>query len=101
MLVFSTQLWELLPSNILSCSPPTPPPFPTSKYSICTKIVRLEGGGGGVVLSCVGDHIPQEFNTIYLTRFRTYKTVLPLSNKKLVRQIKHLPQRPFTGKFFR
>jgi hypothetical protein len=67
------------PSNLLSCSPP--PPLPTSKYRICTKSVWLEGGGGGAMLSCVGDHIPQEFNTIYLTRFRTYKTALPLSNK--------------------
>ncbi len=31
------------------------------------------GGGGGGVLSCVGDHILQEFNTLFLNRFRTYK----------------------------
>jgi hypothetical protein len=30
-------------------------------------------GVGGVKLCCVGDHILQEFNTLYLTRFRTYK----------------------------
>jgi hypothetical protein len=29
------------------------------------------------VLSCVGDHILQEFNTLFLTRFRTYKFALP------------------------
>jgi hypothetical protein len=29
------------------------------------------------VLSCVGDHILQEFNTLFLTRFRTYKIALP------------------------
>jgi hypothetical protein len=31
----------------------------------------VAGRGGGVVLSCVGDHILQEFNTQFLTRFRT------------------------------
>jgi hypothetical protein len=35
------------------------------------------GGGGGGVLSFVGDHILQEFNTLYLTRYRTYKIALP------------------------
>jgi hypothetical protein len=40
MLVFSTQLHNLLP-----------------------------------LLSPVGDHIPQELNTLYLTRFRIYKIV--------------------------
>ncbi len=33
----------------------------------------LDPGGGGGVLSCVGDHILLEFNTLFLTRFRTYK----------------------------
>jgi hypothetical protein len=37
--------------------------------------VRLGGGVG--VLSCVGDHILQEVNTLYLTIFRTYKIALP------------------------
>ncbi len=31
-------------------------------------------GGGGGVLSCVADHILQEFNTLFLTRFITYKS---------------------------
>jgi hypothetical protein len=31
--------------------------------------VWLEGGG----FSPVGNHILQEFNTLYMTRFRTYK----------------------------
>jgi hypothetical protein len=38
-------------------------------------------GGGGWVLSVVGDHILQEFNTLYLTRFRTYKIVKPPQTK--------------------
>jgi hypothetical protein len=33
------------------------------------------------LLSCVGDHILQEFNTLFLTRFRTYKTALPPQTK--------------------
>jgi hypothetical protein len=32
-------------------------------------------------LSCVGDHILQEFNTLYLTRFRTYEIVRPPQTK--------------------
>jgi hypothetical protein len=32
---------------------------------------------GGGVLSCVVDHILQEFNTLFLTRFRTYKIATP------------------------
>jgi hypothetical protein len=38
----------------------------------------------------VGNHILQ-FNTLYLTRFRTYK----------IAKSKHLPPSPFTGNFFR
>jgi hypothetical protein len=33
------------------------------------------------MLSCVGDHILQEFNTLFLTRFRTYKIDTPLQQK--------------------
>jgi hypothetical protein len=29
------------------------------------------------VLSCVGDHILQDFNTLFLTRFRIYKIATP------------------------
>jgi hypothetical protein len=50
---------------------PTPPPLPKvkdSKYSIYRQCVAGRGWG---MLSCVGDHILQEFNTMYLTTFRT------------------------------
>jgi hypothetical protein len=47
------------------------PPFPVSKYSIYRHCVV------GGVLSPVGDHILQEFKTLYLTRFRTYKIAKP------------------------
>jgi hypothetical protein len=33
------------------------------------------------VLSCVGDHILEEFNTLFLTRFRTYKIALQPKQK--------------------
>ncbi len=49
---------------------------------------------------CVGDHILQEFNTLFLTRFMTYKIVTP--NKNIGREgaDKHLPQSPFTESIF-
>ncbi len=49
-----------------------PPPFSPSqsKHTFYTDSVWLWGGG---VLSCVVDHILQEFNTVFLTRFRTSK----------------------------
>jgi hypothetical protein len=34
-------------------------------------------GEGGEALSPVGDHILLEFNTLYLTKFRTYKIARP------------------------
>jgi hypothetical protein len=39
------------------------------------------GVGGGGVVSCVVDHILQEFNTLFLTRFRTYKIATPPQTK--------------------
>jgi len=41
--------------------------------------VWLEGGGG--LLSCVGDHILQEINPLFLNRFRTYKIAAPPQTK--------------------
>jgi hypothetical protein len=70
----STQICELLPSNLLSDSPPPLSPFPKSKYSLCRQCVTWRGWG---LLSPVRDHILQEFNTLYLTRSRTYKIAGP------------------------
>ncbi len=78
------------PSNLLSGSP-----FPVSKYSLYR---QCDAGRGWVMLSFVGDHILQEFNTLYLTRFRTYKIALPPQRKPSRRGSltdKHLPQSPF------
>ncbi len=70
------------PCNLLSGSPPQPlPRFPKSKYIICRQCVA--GRGWGEVLSCAGDHILQEFNTLFLTRFRNYKTALPPKTENL------------------
>ncbi len=51
---------------------------PPSK-SQCTTlyIIYRQCVAGGRVLSCVGDHILQEFNTLFLTKFRTYKIARP------------------------
>jgi hypothetical protein len=60
MLVFSTQLCELLPSYLLPGSTPPPPHIQT--------VCGWEGVG---VLSPVEGHILEKFNALYLTRFRT------------------------------
>jgi hypothetical protein len=68
MLVFSTQLCELLPLYPSLWFTP-PPPFPSMYQStVYTDSVLLEGGGG---VELCWRHILQEFNTLVLTRFRT------------------------------
>ncbi len=89
-LVFSTQLvnccphrrrthtFVLLPLYLLS---DLLPPFPPSqtKCTVHTDSVWLWGGGGEGwgVLNCAVDHILQDFYTLFLTRFRTYKIASP------------------------
>jgi hypothetical protein len=54
------------------------PPVNTPSHS--KRIVHTNRAwlwGGGRVLSCVVDHIRQEFDTLFLTRFRTYKIAPP------------------------
>ncbi len=58
-------------SNLLSGSTPPPLPPSQSKSTVYTDSFWL--GGGGVELGCVGDNILQEFNTLFLTRIKTYK----------------------------
>jgi hypothetical protein len=58
---------------------PTPPPPSQTKCTVYTDSVWLWGGVG--VLNCVVDHILQEFYTLFLTRFRTYKIALPPPTK--------------------
>jgi hypothetical protein len=75
MLVFSTQLCELFPHLTFSLVQLSPPPrLP------CVKVQYIQavcGWMGWRLLSSVGDHILLEFNTLYLTRFRTYKIARP------------------------
>ncbi len=67
------------PTNLLSGSTLRPtPPFPVSKYSIYRQCVAGRERG---VLSHVGDYILQDFNTLYLTRFRIYKIARPPQKK--------------------
>jgi hypothetical protein len=84
MLVFLTQLCELLPLlPSLWLNPPPP--------SLCqsTEVQTVCGCEGVGVLSPVGDHILQEFNTLYLTRFRIYKIAMPPQTKKPCRKVSY------------
>ncbi len=72
MLVFRPSFMNCCPSNLFSGS--TLPP-PMSKYIIYRHCGMGEGGGGGV-------DILQEFNTLYLTRFRTYKPTKLIDHPK-------------------
>jgi hypothetical protein len=63
---------------LLSDLLPHPPPLPM--YSIYRQCVTVGGGGGGV-LKCTVDHILQEFYTLFLTRFGTYKIASPPQTK--------------------
>jgi hypothetical protein len=49
-----------------------PPPLPNVQ-TVCD----WGGGGVGGVLKCTVDYILQEFYTLFLTRFRTYKIASP------------------------
>jgi hypothetical protein len=84
-LVFLTQLCERLPlSNLSLVHLPHPSPLPPSQSQSTVDTdhrVWLGGGGSWGLLSCVGDHILQEFNTLFLTRFITYKIATPPQTK--------------------
>ncbi len=86
-LVFSTQLVNCcLHGTILVYSCPstfslTSPLPPLSKVNVqyIQTMCGCWGGGGG--LSCVVYHILQEFNTLFMTRFRNYKIATPPQSK--------------------
>ncbi len=82
MLVFSIPLVNCWPSTFSDLPHPSP-------FSRCQRTVYTDSavcGCGGGVLSCVVDHIMQEFNTLFLTRFRTYKIATPIQTKHQQRQ---------------
>ncbi len=82
-LVFSTQLvncyphgWRnytcvLLSLYLLS----DPPPLPKLNVQYIQTVCCWGGGGGGLLncVNCAVDHILQEFYTLFVSRFRTYK----------------------------
>jgi hypothetical protein len=72
MLVFSTPLMKCCPSTFFLTSPPLPP----------SQSIRTAVGGG---VGGVKDHILQEFNTLFLTRFRTYQSATPPQTKTPVK----------------
>jgi hypothetical protein len=65
----------LLPLYLFSDLPPLP--------KVNVQYIQTVCGCGGWegVLGCVVDHILQEFNTLFLTRFRTYKIATPPQTK--------------------
>jgi hypothetical protein len=72
MLVFSTQLCEMFPSLPLPCV------INYTTYTVREQCVR---GDGILVWGSDGDRILQEMNTLYLTRFITYKIAAPPQTK--------------------
>jgi hypothetical protein len=79
MLVFSTQLYELLPLQP-SLWFNSHPPLSLGQSTLYTDIVWLGGGGGWWVLL---DSITCRSLTLCLTRFRTYKIARPPPTKNL------------------
>ncbi len=81
MLIFSTPLvncWPYLLSDL-------PHPFPLLKVNLQYVQTVFGCGEGRGVLSCVVDHILQEFNILFLTRLRTYKIATPPQTKTPVK----------------
>ncbi len=79
---YSHSCWYFRPSFVNCC--------PSNLFSVhisplpCVKVLCVQtvyDWEGVVVLSPVGDHILQEFNTLNLTRFRTYKIARPPQTK--------------------
>jgi hypothetical protein len=100
--IFDPALLTIAPLtfSLVHLQPPTPPSLCQSTvYAVSVSL----GGGGGGVKSCWRPYSAGEFNTLHVTRFRTYKKH-PKQNPRRglgLRQKKNdLPQSPFTGKFF-
>ncbi len=83
MLVFLTPLVNCCLSTF-SLTSPTPLPSQSKRTVQDTDSVWLCWWG---VLSCVVDHILQEFNTLFLTRLRNYKIATPPQTKTQVKTI--------------
>jgi hypothetical protein len=87
LVLFSTTLVNCCPSTF-SLNFPTPPPLPKVNVKYIQTVCGCGGGAlgvGGVELCCVVDHILQEFNTLFLARFRTSKFATPPPRKTPVK----------------
>jgi hypothetical protein len=73
--IFDPALLTVAPLTFSLVQVPPPPPCSLFQSTVC--ITDSMAGRVWGVLSPVKDHILQEFNTLYLTRFRTYKIVTP------------------------
>jgi hypothetical protein len=71
--ILDPAVWTVAPSTFSLVH--LPPSFPCQS-TVCTDTVWLGVDGG-----CVGDNILQEFNTLSLNRFRTYKIARPPQKK--------------------
>ncbi len=98
--IFDLALWTVAPLSfsLVQLSAPLPPS--QYKQTMC----GWEGVGG--VESCWRLYIfCRSFNTLYLTRFKTYKTARQPETKtkegRGTQTDKHLQQSPFTGQLFR
>jgi hypothetical protein len=80
MLVFSTPLVYCCLSTF-SLTFPHPSPLPKVNIQYMQTMFGCGVGGEGWVLSCFVDHILQEFYTLFLTRFKTYKNCSPPPTK--------------------
>jgi hypothetical protein len=78
--------------STFSLTSPSPSPLPKLNVHVYTDSVWLGGGGNGGwgVLNCAVDHTLQEFYTLFLTRFRTYKIASPPKKKTSKDDIKGL-----------
>jgi hypothetical protein len=79
--LYSTVLVYCCPSTFSLTSPPLPPSQTKFTVQFSTYIQTVCGFGGGGGINCVVDHILQEFYTLFLTRFRTYKIASPPHTK--------------------
>ena len=90
-LYFRSRLWTVTPMDegtiLVYCCPstvpslwPPPPPSQCTVYADSVWLWWGVGVGGGM-LNCAVNHILQEFYTLFLTRFRTYKIASPPQTK--------------------
>jgi hypothetical protein len=84
---WTKELYLCTVAPLPSLRPPPPSPIPKLNVQYIPQIIVgiyrqcVAVGGGGGVLNCVVYHILQEFYTLFLNRFRTYKITAPPQTK--------------------